>query len=156
MLTLDTEHFGGMAVIECYGRIVQSDDAHRLRSAVIAVAESRIIVLDLSEIEAVEGAGLGVLAYLQLWAFAHDVKLKLFNPSDTVLERIDRASLHPCQIATLDEMTALLMVAEQFRCSKEVPRDVTTARSEVTSGTSLQSTSSRQIRLRDSRVLETL
>src|SRR6516225_6270025 len=122
MLTLNVEHFGDIAVIECYGRIVQSDAAFRLRNAVIAEAESRMIVLDFSEIEAVEGGGLGMLAYLQLWAFAHDVKLKLFNPSDTVRERIERASLHPCQVATLDEMTAWLMVAEQrheFPCSKE-------------------------------------
>ena len=122
MLTLNVEHFGDMAVIECYGRIVQSDAAFRLRNAVIVEAESRMIVLDFSEIEAVESGGLGMLAYLQLWAFAHDVKLKLFNPSDAVRERIEHASLHPCQIATLDEMTALLMVADQrheFTCSKE-------------------------------------
>jgi anti-anti-sigma regulatory factor len=123
MLTLNVEHFGDMAVIECVGRIVQPDAAFRLRNAVVAEAESHIIVLDFSEIEAVEGGGLGMLAYLQLWAFAHDLKLKLFNPSDMVRERIERASLHPCQIATLDEVTAWLMVADQrheFTCSKEV------------------------------------
>ena len=123
MLTLNVEHFGDMAVIECVGRIVQPDAAFRLRNAVIAEAESRIIVLDFSEIEAVEGGGLGLVAYLQLWTFAHDVKLKLFNPTDTVRERIERASLHPCQIATSDEMTAWLMVADQqheFACSKEL------------------------------------
>jgi len=111
MLTLNVEHFGDVAVIECKGRILQPDAAFRLRKAVIAEAESRIIILHLSEVEAVEGRGRGMLAYLQLWAIAHDVRLKLFNPSHTVRERIEHASLYPCQIATLDEITALLMLA---------------------------------------------
>ena len=51
MLELSVEHFGDMAVIECYGRIVQSDAAFRLHDAVIAEAESRIIVLDFRTFE---------------------------------------------------------------------------------------------------------
>jgi anti-anti-sigma regulatory factor len=113
MSTLHAEHFGDLAVIECQGRIVQEEAAYGLRNAVIAEADSRIIVLDFSEVDAIEGGGLGMLAYLQLWAFARDIRLKLFNPSSRVLERIERASLHPWQIATLDEMTALLMLADK-------------------------------------------
>jgi anti-anti-sigma regulatory factor len=113
MLTLNVEHFGDMAVIVCEDRIVQPEAAFRLRNTVIAEAESRILVLDLSEVEVIEGGGLGMLAYLQLWAFAHEVQFKLYNPSPSVLERIEHASLHPWQIATLEEMTALLITADR-------------------------------------------
>ena len=51
MLELSVEHFGDIAVIECYGRIVRSDAAFRLRDAVIGEAESRIIVLDFRTFE---------------------------------------------------------------------------------------------------------
>jgi len=115
MSALNVEHFGDVAVIECEGRIVQPEAAYRLRNGVMAEVESRIIVLDLSEVDAVDGGGLGMLAYLQLWTFAHDVRLKLFNPSSRVLERIERASLYPWQIASLDEITAFVMLAEKNR-----------------------------------------
>jgi anti-anti-sigma regulatory factor len=112
MSTIHAEQFGDMVVIGCEGRIVQPEAAYRLRNAVIAEADSRIIVLDFSEVDTVESGGLGMLAYLQLWAFARGIRLKLFNPSSRVLERIERASLHPWQIASVDEMTALLMLAD--------------------------------------------
>jgi hypothetical protein len=113
MSVLNVEHFGDMAVIECEHRIVQPEAAYRLRTAVMSEAKSRIIVLDLSEVDAVEGGGLGMLAYLQLWAFAHDVRLKLFNPTSRLLGRIERASLYPWQIAGLDEISTLLMLADK-------------------------------------------
>jgi anti-anti-sigma regulatory factor len=107
------ERFGNVTVIECERRIVQSEAAFSLRNAVIAQAESKMIVLDLSEVDVIEGSALGMLAYLQLWAFAHDVRLKLFNPSSSVLARIEHASLHRWQIATMDELTAVLRVADK-------------------------------------------
>jgi anti-anti-sigma regulatory factor len=113
MSMLNVEEFGDVTIVECERRIVQAEAAHRLRNAVTAQAESRMIVLDLSEVEAIEGGGLGMLAYLQLWAFGHDIRLKLFNPSKRVLARIERACLHDWQIATLDELTALMRVADE-------------------------------------------
>ena len=113
MSGLSVEQFGDLVIIQCERRIVQWEAAHRLRSAVIAEAESRMIVLDFSEVQAIESGGLGVLAYLQLWAFARSINLKLFNPSERVLARIERACLHDWQIASLDELTALLNVADE-------------------------------------------
>ena len=109
----NVERFGDVTIIECERRIVQGEAAYRLRNTVIAEAASRMIVLDFSEVEAIEGGGLGMLAYLQLWAFAHDLRLKLFNPSRRVLKRIEHGCLHEWQIATLDELTALLRVADK-------------------------------------------
>lgn len=109
MLTVHTENVGEIAVLECEGRIVRSEAAFRLREAVTAQSGARIIVLDLSEVSAIEGGGLGMLVYLQRWAQDHDIRLKLFNPCQSVCDRLERvSSMQEFYIATLDEMVALL------------------------------------------------
>lgn len=113
MLSVHIENIGDLAVIECDGRIVRSGAAFRLRDAVTSQRDARIIVVDLSEVSAIEGGGLGMLAFLQRWAFDHDIQFKLFNPSGLVRLRLDQAShMSEFDIATLDEMKALLAHAE--------------------------------------------
>lgn len=113
MLSVHVENVGDMAVIECEGRIVQSEDALKLRNAVNLQADSRIVVLDLSEVSAVAGGGLGMLVFLQRWAQDHDIRLKLFNPRPSVRDRLEHASsMRDFDIASLDEMMALLAVAD--------------------------------------------
>jgi anti-anti-sigma regulatory factor len=60
MLTVHIENIGDLTVIECEGRIVRSEAAFKLRDAVTLQSDSRIIVLDLSEVSAIEGGGLGM------------------------------------------------------------------------------------------------
>ncbi len=113
MLTVYIENIGDMAVIECEGRIVQSDDALKLRNAVNLQADARTIVLDLSEVSAIAGGGLGMLVFLQRWAQDHDIRLKLFNPRQSVRNMLEHASsMRDFDIATLDEMMALLTIAD--------------------------------------------
>ena len=70
-------------------------------------------MLDLSEVRAIEGGGLGMLLFLQRWTHEHDIRLKLFNPTNSVRDRLDRAnSLLQFDIATLEEMMALLALAD--------------------------------------------
>jgi anti-anti-sigma regulatory factor len=109
MLSVHIENIGEMAIIECEGRIVRSEAAFRLREAVSSQEDAGIIVLDLSEVTAVEGGGLGMLVFLQQWAQDHDVRLKLFNPRQSVRDRLEHVnSMREFDIATLDEMMALL------------------------------------------------
>jgi len=109
MLTVHSENVGEVAVIECEGRIVRSEAAFQLRDAVTLQSDARIIVLDLSEVSAIEGGGLGMLVFLQRWAQDHDIRLKLFNPRQSVRDRLERvSSMREFDIATLDEMLALL------------------------------------------------
>src|SRR2546425_11161171 len=103
-----------MAVVECEGRIVRSDAAFKLRDAVTSRTDANIVVLDLSEVSGVEGGGLGMLVFLQRWARDHDIRLKLFNPSRSVRERLELASsMSEFDIPTLDEMMALLACADR-------------------------------------------
>jgi anti-anti-sigma regulatory factor len=113
MLSVHIENIGEMAVIECEGRIVRSEAAFELRKAVNLQSDARIIVLDLSEVTAIEGGGLGMLVFLHRWAHDHGIRLKLFNPRPFVRNRLEQASsMREFDIATLDEMMALLACAD--------------------------------------------
>src|SRR5439155_19416283 len=81
MLSMHIDNINNdLAVVECEGRIVGSE-AFRLREAVTSQTEARIVVLDLSEVYAIAGGGLGMLVYLQQWTRDHGIQFKLFNPS---------------------------------------------------------------------------
>jgi anti-anti-sigma regulatory factor len=112
MFDIHLENVGDVAVVQCEGRIVQSDAAFRLRDVIRSQLDSRVVVVDLSAVEEIEGGGLGMLAYLQQWAHAHNIKLKLFNPSTMVHDRLERAWMPQLDVASADEMIALLDRAE--------------------------------------------
>jgi anti-anti-sigma factor len=113
MLSIQIEQVGDMAVVECEGRIVRSEAVFELRDAVRSQTAARIVVLDLSEVDVIGGAGLGMLVFLQRWAYAHNIRLKLFNPRRSVQDRLEDAVTIPAfEIATLDEMISLLARAD--------------------------------------------
>jgi anti-anti-sigma factor len=112
MLNVTVENIGEMAVVECEGRIVQSEAAFKLREAVTSQTDARIVVLELSEVDAIEGGGLGMLVFLQRWARDHNIRFLLFNPSKSVRNGLKRArSISEFYIPTMDEMMALLAFA---------------------------------------------
>ena len=109
MLTIHTDRVGDIAIIECSGRLVQSNSAFALRDAVMIHDDARVILLDLSSVTSVEGGGLGMLMFLERWAYDHDISFKLFNPTRSVKERLDLANSIPdFEVATADEVRALL------------------------------------------------
>jgi anti-anti-sigma regulatory factor len=113
MLSIHIENIGERAIIECEGGLVGSEAAFKLREAVTLQRGARIIVLDLSDVFAIEAGGLGMLVFLQRWAYDHDIRLKLFNPRQSVQDRLDHAKpMREFDIATLDEMMALLVRAD--------------------------------------------
>jgi anti-anti-sigma regulatory factor len=114
MLNVNIANIGEMAVIECEGRIVRSEAAFKLCQAVTSLRDARIIVLDLSEVSAIEGGGLGMLVFLQRWAHDQDIRLKLFNPREAVRDRLEHANpMREFDIATLDEIMALRADADR-------------------------------------------
>jgi anti-anti-sigma regulatory factor len=116
------ENVGEMAVIDCEGRIVRSEDAFKLRDAVNLQSDSRIIVLDLSGVSAIAGGGLGMLVFLQRWTYDHDIKFKLFNPRLSVWNSLKHTnSMRTFDIATLDEMMALLASAALHETTALLP-----------------------------------
>ena len=112
-MDLHVDKIGELAVVECEGSVVRSEAAFKLREAVTSLRNARIIVLDLSEVRAIEGGGLGMLLFLQRWASEHDIQFKLFNPTRSVRDRLALVnSITELDIATLHEMMALLANAD--------------------------------------------
>ena len=108
MLSVHIDDFGETVVIHCVGRIVRSEAAFKLREAVTSQRDARTIVLDLAEVPAIEGGGLGMLVFLQRWAHDHDIRIKLFNPCQTARDRLEHVnSTREFDMATPDEMTVL-------------------------------------------------
>ena len=93
MLTIKVESIGDVAVVRCAGRIVRGQEVHILRTGVIAERSSRIVMLDLTEVESVDAGGLNTLVSLHQWACARGVQLKLVNPSHFVREMLTRTKL---------------------------------------------------------------
>ena len=114
MANVHIDNVGDMAVVECEGRFVRDDAAFRLRDAVTSQTAARILVLDLTEVKAIGGGVIGMLLFLQRWAYDRDIRFKLFNPSRFVREQLERiSSMSAFEIASLDEMMALLGQADR-------------------------------------------
>jgi len=109
MLTIHVENLNDLAVVECKGRIVTSDAVFKLRDVVRAQVNARIIALDLSEVKAIGGGGLGMLVFLDRWARDNNIQFKLFSPSRPVLEGlVNNRLILDLQIASFHEMMGIL------------------------------------------------
>jgi len=94
MLTVDVEKTGDVAVVRCVGRIVRGAEVGTLRNAVFSQKDIRIAVIDLSDVEALDAAGLTALLSLRQWARSRNAQLKLVNPSHFVNEVLTRTGLN--------------------------------------------------------------
>jgi anti-anti-sigma regulatory factor len=107
MVSVRTDNLGDLAIVECEGRILSSPAALTVREAVMSQTNARTVVLDLSEVDAIGGGGVGMLTYLQQWARTHDIKLKLFNPSRSLRQRLEQAASVPeFEFVTIHEVMA--------------------------------------------------
>jgi len=94
MLTIDVEKANDVAVVHCVGRLVRGAEVSTLRNAVVSEKNTRIVVLDLSQLEFIDGGGLNVLVSLHHWTRNHGIQLKLVNPSRFVHEMLTRTRLN--------------------------------------------------------------
>lgn len=78
MLTVNVQNLGNEVILRCQGRIVRGDETAILCSAV--QQHGRSVILDLTEVDALDAAGIGALVSLQ----AAGIYLKLSNPSEQV------------------------------------------------------------------------
>lgn len=105
MPSVRIDNVGEMAIIECAGRFVRNEAAFKLRHAVTSQTSARVVVLDLTEMHAIGGGGLGMLVRLQRWAEDRDIRFKLFNPSGPVRDKLKHVDF---EIATLEQVMSLL------------------------------------------------
>jgi len=113
-LSIRREQTGDVAVLQCAGRVVRGEALHFLKDAVTGLKKPRVIVLDLSEVEMLDGGGLGMLVFLHRWTRERNIQLKLVNPSDFVREMLDRTRL-TCvfNISSMEDVVEILCTASQ-------------------------------------------
>jgi anti-anti-sigma factor len=87
-----------------------------LRTAVVAEKQSRIIVLDLTDVQSLDAGGLNTLVSLHTWAGGRGVELKLANPSPFVYQMLKRTRLdRVLDISTFHRALFVLSGAESDR-----------------------------------------
>jgi anti-anti-sigma factor len=85
MLNIRVERRNQTTVVHCSGRIDIGEGLTRLREALISEMNSRVILLDLSRVTAIDAAGLGLLSFLHTRAVGRGCALKLVAPSPQVM-----------------------------------------------------------------------
>ncbi len=109
MFNLNVRRIGKVALIHCEGRIVRSDAAFRLRDAVVQQKSARVVLLDLYGVGALDGGGLGMLLFLQVWTRDRGIQLKMFDPPAGVRQNLERArSAAAVEIVGMGEVLSLL------------------------------------------------
>jgi anti-anti-sigma regulatory factor len=109
MFHLQVERIGDVAIVQCEGRMMQSDSVFELRDAVMAQRDVTTVLLDFSELESIGGGGVGMLVFLQSWAHAHEMELKLFDPPAAVRQKLHMTrSAAELKVASMDEVLDLL------------------------------------------------
>jgi anti-sigma B factor antagonist len=84
MLNIRVERRNETTVVHCSGRIDFGEGLTRLRETLITEMSSRVILLDLSRVTAIDAAGLGLLSFLHTRAAGRGCALKLVAPSPQV------------------------------------------------------------------------
>ena len=103
-LSLQVRISDGVAIVACKGRIVYRNEVAAFSCTVADVLrQSRQVVLDLSEVESIDGAGLGELLALLALARVRDCTLRLAAPSKSVRELLELT-----QVASAFEIYATL------------------------------------------------
>ena len=112
-LHIKIERTTDVAVLECGGRLVRGEALHFLKDAVTSLSRLRVVVLDLSEVETLDGGGLGMLVFLHKWTRAAGMQLKLVNPSSLVLEMLMRTRLTSVlHVSSIDDVVEIFCNAD--------------------------------------------
>ena len=118
MLTIDVEKSSGVAVVHCSGRLVRGVEVCTLRNAVVSEKTTRVVVLDLSEVEFMDAGGLNTLVSLHHWTRNHGIQLKLTHPSRLVHEMLTRTRLNRVfDISSLHDALSILSGADGHRAN---------------------------------------
>ena len=114
MLTIDVEKTGEVAVVHCSGRLVRGEEVRTLRNAVVSQKITRIVVLDLSQVEFMDAGGLNALVSLHHWTRDHRIQLKLVHPSRLVQDMLTRTRLN--RVLDISSLRDVLVILSGSDC----------------------------------------
>jgi anti-anti-sigma factor len=93
-LILETSKLGEAVILRCKGRIVFRDEVVELSKVVgDAIQSSRLLILDLQGVSAIDSAGLGELVALHMWAQGNACDLKMTGLSSRIRRLLDLTNL---------------------------------------------------------------
>jgi|SRR5882672_6185996 len=102
MLTVTVQNLDEVTILQCFGRIVGGEETALLCAAV--QQNDRSIILDLSGVDVIDAAGIGLLVSLQ----AAGIYLKLMNPTKRVREILKVTELESvfeiCEFRSIGEI----------------------------------------------------
>ena len=93
MLRIDVETTKTFGTLICAGRLIFGVETETLRTMVQSRTEKNIRI-DLSAVEKIDAAGLGLLVELQLWAREEGRTLTLVDPSEDVWRMVILTKLY--------------------------------------------------------------
>ena len=122
-LSLEVRILGDVTVICCKGRIVYGVEAAVLFDEIKRLLpQTHQIVIDLSDVEMIDGAGLGELVSIAVTAQASECSIKLAAPDDFIRHLLELTNLvsildvHP----TLDAATRAFSEQAALGCSESL------------------------------------
>jgi Anti-anti-sigma regulatory factor (antagonist of anti-sigma factor) len=120
-LHIKMEQTSDVAVLQCCGRLVRGEALQLLKDAVTSLSRLRVVVLDLSEAEMLDGGGLGMLVFLHEWTRSSGIQLNLVNPSRLALEMLMRTRLTSVlHVSSIDDVVDLF--CNSHRTTENVDR----------------------------------
>jgi len=106
MLNVTVQKLGDTTVLRCQGRIVVGDACAILRNAVLGQTHTRMLVLDLAQVDRIDAGSLGVLLGLREWARSNAIRLRLMNVMNQVA--------HVLELTKLDRVFQFCSVRDMF------------------------------------------
>ncbi len=93
-LRLETTRLGSAVVVHCRGRIVYRYEAAALSNKVAGLLEkSKLVIIDLQHVTAIDSAGLGELVALHMWARGHGAVLRVAGVSSRIHQLLQLTNL---------------------------------------------------------------
>ncbi len=93
MLLVKIQNLEDGVLLRCSGRIVAGEELNILRSVALAHLDRKEIVLDLANVSSMDGAGIGMLAFLQGRTRSTGLRLRIQNPSPRVRQLLELTNL---------------------------------------------------------------
>ena len=106
MLNVTVQKLGDSTVLRCKGRIVMGDAYTIFRNSVLSQTHTRMLVLDLAQVDRIDAGGLGVLLGLREWAYSHAIRFRLMS----VMNQVE----HVLELTTLDRVFEFCSVRDMF------------------------------------------
>lgn len=93
MLKITVQKLGDTSVLRCHGRMVAGAAGSILRNAVLDQRHTRMLVIDLAQVDRIDADGLGVLLGSWESARSRGITFKLMNATKRVEEILERTQL---------------------------------------------------------------